>query len=65
MSASTSECTVFDPAQLLPDAWRTAAAGGPVRTFNPGLLRDGSGWILAYRVVIEPALGRTHVAQIV
>lgn len=55
---------MFDPAQLLPDAWRTAAAGGPVRTFNPGLLRDGSGWILAYRVVAPDGQRRIGLCRL-
>lgn len=37
--------------ELLPAAWRPLAEVGPVRTFNPGLLRDGTGWLFAYRVV--------------
>lgn len=47
---------VLDNSELLPDAWRGDA--GAVRAFNPGLLQDGAGWLLAYRVVIEPALKR-------
>lgn len=45
------ECHVFETRRLLPDAWLAAAGDGPVRAFNPGLLRDGAGWLLAYRVV--------------
>lgn len=48
---------VFDNRELLPPAWRTAQDAA-VRTFNPGLIRDGAGWLLAYRVVTEPALQR-------
>ena len=36
---------------LLPAAWRWLAAEGPVRCFNPGLLADAEGWLLAFRVV--------------
>lgn len=49
---------IFDNGQLLPAAWRAAAASAAVRIFNPGLLRDGTGWLLAYRVVTEPGLER-------
>lgn len=51
MSESPPECIVFGAEALLPDAWRHFPASGPVRTFNPGLLRDGPGWIFAYRIV--------------
>jgi hypothetical protein len=45
---------VFDNEQLLPSEWRGGEAGRALRIFNPGLLRDGDGWLLAYRVVAEP-----------
>lgn len=45
------ECLVFETRRLLPPEWLRAAAGGPVRAFNPGLLRDGDGWLLACRIV--------------
>ena len=32
-------CRLFETSELLPAAWRDAFAGGPVRLFNPGLLR--------------------------
>ncbi|MDP3071578.1 MAG: hypothetical protein Q8N18_14910 [Opitutaceae bacterium] len=51
MSATPAECIVFDAAALLPETWAKFPAAGPVRAFNPGLLRDGDGWIFAYRVV--------------
>ena len=51
MSAASSECVMFDPADLLPEDWKHFMATGPVRTFNPGLLRDREGWLFAYRVV--------------
>jgi hypothetical protein len=50
--------TVFNNATLLPSIWRTPERETTVRTFNPALLRDGSGWLLAYRVVCEPELLR-------
>lgn len=40
----------FRSEELLPEAWEALGAAGPVRTFNPGLLRDGEGWLFAYRV---------------
>lgn len=46
-----TECIVFETRRLLPPEWLESAAGGPVRAFNPGLLRDGDGWLLAYRIV--------------
>jgi hypothetical protein len=49
---------VFDNSTLLPETWRTSEAERSARIFNPGLLRDGSGWLLAYRVVTEPSLKR-------
>ena len=45
------EVVLLKPEDLLPEAWRHFASTGPVRVFNPGLLRDGNGWIFAYRVV--------------
>lgn len=47
----------FDNARLVPAAWQ-GAPGAAVHTFNPGLLADGEGWLLAYRVVAEPELER-------
>jgi hypothetical protein len=35
---------------LIPEAW-DGLRKGPVRAFNPGLLKVGSGWLLAYRLV--------------
>ncbi|PTX92611.1 hypothetical protein [Opitutus sp. ER46] len=49
---------LFDNAELLPAAWRDEARGQAVRVFNAGLLRERAGWLLAYRVVIEPAAKR-------
>ncbi len=47
----------FENEELLPVAWGTGR-GHAVRIFNPGLLRDGNGWLFAYRVVAEPELSR-------
>lgn len=60
MSTPGFECLRFEPAQLLPECWRPAAGTGPVRVFNPALLRDGAGWRLAYRAVL--ADGRRRLA---
>jgi hypothetical protein len=49
---------VFDNPALLPSTWLTPEAARSARVFNPALLRDGSGWLLAYRVVTEPSLRR-------
>ncbi|MGD1031912.1 MAG: hypothetical protein ABSA05_12320 [Opitutaceae bacterium] len=46
-----TRCIVFESKDLLPREWKGFADAGPVRVFNPGILRDGNGWILAYRVV--------------
>jgi hypothetical protein len=54
--AAEHECRELPAEQLLPAAWR--ALPGPVRAFNPGLLADGTGWILAYRVVLGDGLRR-------
>lgn len=59
-----SECIVFRSEDLLPDAWLTLAAGGPVRMFNPGLLRDGDGWIFAYRVVASDGKRRIALCRL-
>lgn len=52
--APEHECRELPADQLIPAAWR--ALPGPVRTFNPALLADGPGWILAYRVVLGDGL---------
>src|SRR4051812_8079417 len=49
---------VFENAPLLPSTWRTDEVARTARVFNPSLLRDGTGWLMAYRVVAEPALAR-------
>jgi hypothetical protein len=64
MNAAGSECHVLDSAALLPAAWRGPAAAGPIRAFNPALLRDGDGWILAYRVVLADGLRRLALCRL-
>jgi predicted GH43/DUF377 family glycosyl hydrolase len=58
------DCTVFDSKALLPAEWRHFAAQGPVRAFNPGLLRDGDGWIFAYRIVGPDLLRRIALCRL-
>jgi predicted GH43/DUF377 family glycosyl hydrolase len=49
---------------LVPDAWAGFHAAGPVRVFNPGLLADGEGWILAYRVVGPDQVRRIGICRL-
>jgi hypothetical protein len=58
------ECIVFKPEELLPVAWRGFLAAGPVRMFNPALLRDGGNWIFAFRVVAMDGLRRLAVCRL-
>lgn len=48
---------VFRGDELVPEAWRRERMQR-VRTFNPGIVRDADGWVMAYRVVGEPDLHR-------
>ena len=57
-------CIVFDPKDILPGAWASFMDRGPVRAFNPGLLRDGDGWILAYRVVGPDSVRRIALCRL-
>lgn len=58
------ECIVFQSGELLPEEWRHFSEEGPVRTFNPALLRDGDGWIFAYRVVGPDGLRRIALCRL-
>ena len=58
MSCLLHDGVVFRAEQLLPEAWRRFASDGPVRTFNPGLLRRDDGWIFAYRIVAADGVRR-------
>lgn len=49
---------VFENQQLLPASWKQEPQSTNVRAFNPALLRDGAGWLMAYRIVAEPELKR-------
>ncbi len=55
---------VLDSAELLPDTWRRLVMGGPVRTFNPGLLEDGAGYVLASRVVLPDMVRRIALCRL-
>lgn len=55
---------IFESADLLPSNWLREAQDGPVRTFNPALLRDGAGWILAYRVVAPDERRRLGICRL-
>jgi hypothetical protein len=58
------KCVIFRAEQLLPHAWRHFSREGPVRTFNPGLLRESQGWILAYRIVATDGLRRIGICRL-
>ncbi len=58
------DCVVFDSTELLPDVWRKAAGTSPVWAFNPGLVRDGDGWLLAYRIVLADQLRRIAICRL-
>jgi predicted GH43/DUF377 family glycosyl hydrolase len=59
-----SESILFDSKELLPAGWRQFAEPGPVRAFNPSLLRDGDEWIFAYRVVGPDQLRRIALCRL-
>jgi hypothetical protein len=58
------EGVIFRGEQLLPEAWRTFTTEGPVRTFNPGLLREQNGWLFAYRLVGADGLRRIGICRL-
>lgn len=64
MSKVNVPSVVFDSQQLVPKSWRKIAAEGPVRTFNPGLLREGDGWLFAYRVVAADGQRRIGLCRL-
>jgi hypothetical protein len=59
-----SEFTVLDTESLLPTEWRHFSTQGPVRAFNPGLLRTENGWLLAYRIVGPDGLRRIGLCRL-
>ncbi len=64
MSSPTRACVVFRAEELLPEPWRRFSADGPIRTFNPGLLRDRDGWLFAYRIVAADGLRRIGICRL-
>lgn len=64
MTTGRDDAVVFTPEDLLPGAWRHFLSQGPVRTFNPGLLRDGNGWLFAYRVVAADGVRRIALCRL-
>lgn len=64
MNEAGTECRVFDSRALLPEAWGSLSGEGPVRTFNPGLLREGDGWVFAYRVVLPDGRRRIGICRL-
>lgn len=55
---------VLDRLELLPDSWRYMAGKGTVWTFNPALIQDGPGWVLAYRVVAADQARRIAICRL-
>lgn len=64
MTSPAGDCVVYRAEQLLPLAWQKLAANAPIRTFNPGLLRDGDGWLFAYRIVAADGLRRIGICRL-
>ena len=64
MSAPAEGSVIFRAAELLPESWRHLVRDGPVRTFNPGLLRDGEGWLFAYRIVAADGRRRIGICRL-
>jgi hypothetical protein len=64
MSASEQTCIVFEARELVPDAWQVLVGEGPVRSFNPGLLKDGDGWVFAYRMVLPDGERRIGMCRL-
>jgi len=58
------ESIILESKELLPASWRHFGEPGPVRAFNPSLLRDGDGWIFAYRVVGPDLLRRIALCRL-
>lgn len=54
---------VFAPQALLPEEWRRLG-DGPLWTFNPALLRDGDGWLMAVRVVGDDQQRRISLCRL-
>ena len=48
---------------LIPESWNFLRAGA-VRAFNPGLLRHGAGWLMAYRLVGADLIRRIALCRL-
>jgi hypothetical protein len=64
MTTAPSNPVIFSGTDLLPSNWLREAQDGPVRTFNPALLRDGAGWIFGYRVVAPDGRRRLGLCRL-
>jgi len=53
-----------DRATLLPSGWREVAGAGPAWCFNPSVLADGDGYLMAYRVVLPDGLRRIAACRL-
>lgn len=58
------ESVIFEAGDLMPEPWARMLGHGPVWTFNPGLLRDGPGWIMACRIVGSDRLRRIALCRL-
>lgn len=59
-----AELFLLPSEELTPPAWLVPAAAGPVRCFNPGLLPDGDGWLVASRVVGPDGARRVSLSRL-
>jgi hypothetical protein len=64
MQANAVKVIEYRAEELLPEMWRHFLPAGPVRAFNPGLLRDGDGWLFAYRIVGHDGRRRLAVCRL-
>lgn len=62
--APALQSKVFTAAELTPPEWQSLVPAGPVRTFNPGLLRCGEQWLLAYRFVASDGRRRIGLCRL-
>lgn len=59
-----SVTTIFNSEALLPPAWKTIAAAGPVRVFNPAILAARGEYLFAYRIVLHDGLRRLAACRL-
>jgi predicted GH43/DUF377 family glycosyl hydrolase len=64
MSDGLIDCIVFEADTLLPASWRKLATAGPIRAFNPGIVRTDGGWIFAYRIVAHDGKRRIGICRL-